>query len=773
MATYQELQEENAALRRQVAALQAQVAPNTLPPQETVPQNDASQWSIFDHMLEGVQILGFDWRYLYLNAEAQRHNHRPNAELLGKVYMDMWPGIQATEVFARIRDCMEERLACQMENEFVFPNGTVRWFELSIQPISQGVFIFSVDITERKGSEAQRSKLMERLDLATRAARMGIWDWDIQKNELVWEEEMYPLYGLRHGEFQGAYEAWLNGLHPDDRTFSNEISAQAVRGEREYDTEFRVLWPDGSVHWLKANGQVFRDEAGRPVRMVGVNYDITERKRMEEGLRRRTEELEQLLNMLPEAIWISEDAECKLIRGNHFANELLGVAEKANVSQSSSASEVRLRQFTQGHELAPDELPMQMAARSGQPQLDIELRLERTGRSVHFLLGGAVPLFDAGGKVRGVVAAFHDITERKHAEERFMKSFASNPVGMDILHLADGRVVEVNQAYLSITGLRRAEIIGKTSVEAGLISDAAQWQHALNSLREKGSLPQCEIEFRRRNGETGYAIVSGETIEIGEERYALVSTNDITARKQAENELRCTLEELKRSNAELEQFAYVASHDLQEPLRAVAGMVSLLQQRYKGKLDARADEYIFHAVDAAGRMQALIADLLAYSRVDRHGKPFEMVDAGECLQVALQNLEIAIGESQASVTWDDLPHVFADCPQLAQLFQNLLGNALKFRGEREPQIHIGVAKMGNTWEFTVCDNGIGIEPQYFERIFLIFQRLHTRREYAGTGIGLALCKKIVERHGGTIWVKSQLGQGSTFHFTLPMRNTPL
>jgi len=213
----------------------------------------------------------------------------------------------------------------------------------------------------------------------------------------------------------------------------------------------------------------------------------------------------------------------------------------------------------------------------------------------------------------------------------------------------------------------------------------------------------------------------------------------------------------------------VASHDLQEPLRAVAGMVQLLQQRYQGKLDERADEYIGHAVDAAMRMQKLINDLLDYSRVGRLGKSFEATDLEKCFKNALANLQLSMQESNAQITHDPLPTLMVDATQITQMLQNLIGNAIKFRGERPLHIHIGAKKIEHTWQFNVSDNGIGIEPQYFERIFLVFQRLHTRRDYPGTGIGLSLCKKIIERHGGKIWVESQPGQGSTFYFTIPER----
>ena len=227
---------------------------------------------------------------------------------------------------------------------------------------------------------------------------------------------------------------------------------------------------------------------------------------------------------------------------------------------------------------------------------------------------------------------------------------------------------------------------------------------------------------------------------------------------------------MAQSNAELAQFAYVASHDLQEPLRAVAGCVQLLQQRYRDQLDGRAHQLIAHAVAGATRMHTLIQDLLAYSQVGTSGASLQPTACAAVLKDVLADLEVSIQESGAVVTAAPLPTVWADPAQLRQVFQNLIGNALKFRGEEPPRIHIGVERQGGEWVLAVGDNGIGIDPQYFERIFQAFQRLHNQRKYAGSGIGLAICKKIVERHGGRIWVTSEPGKGSTFSFTIADRS---
>ncbi|MBI5142177.1 MAG: hypothetical protein HZA20_08320 [Nitrospirae bacterium] len=242
--------------------------------------------------------------------------------------------------------------------------------------------------------------------------------------------------------------------------------------------------------------------------------------------------------------------------------------------------------------------------------------------------------------------------------------------------------------------------------------------------------------------------------------------------RQSETALRKTLTELERSNSELEQFAYIASHDLQEPLRMVSSYVQLIEREYGGKLGGEADEYIGFAVEGATRMQKMINDLLAYSRIETRGRPFEPTDCEEVLRTAIANLKVAIEESGALVSHDPLPTIKADGSQLVQLLQNLVGNSIKFRGNEPPRIHLAAVRRDGDWLFSVSDNGIGIDSRFRERIFLVFQRLHTRRKYPGTGIGLSICKRVVVRHGGEIWVESEPGKGSIFYFTIPDAREP-
>ena len=333
-----------------------------------------------------------------------------------------------------------------------------------------------------------------------------------------------------------------------------------------------------------------------------------------------------------------------------------------------------------------------------------------------------------------------------------------------------GNLTFFNDSVCRIWQYPREELIGLNNRRYMDQESMKKAFEAYNKVYRTGEPDKvCDYAIIRKDGTRRYveASISLRRDSFGKPAGFRGIVRDVTERKEMEEFLRVKTEELARSNRDLEQFAYVASHDLQEPLRMVTSYVQLLARRYNGKLDSDADEFINFAMDGSIRMRKLINDLLTYSRVKTQGKTLDPTDCEAVFNQSLDNLKVAIEENKVLVTHDPLPTVMADSPQLVELFQNLIGNAIKFRGSEPPRIHVSAGRNGSGWIFSVRDNGIGIAPEYFKRIFVVFQRLHSREKYDGTGIGLAICQRIVERHRGRIWVESEVEKGATFYFTLP------
>ncbi|MCB9587571.1 MAG: PAS domain S-box protein [Polyangiaceae bacterium] len=372
---------------------------------------------------------------------------------------------------------------------------------------------------------------------------------------------------------------------------------------------------------------------------------------------------------------------------------------------------------------------------------------------------GLSPLDTPDGKF--TLATITDITERRRAEAKFRLVVEAAPNAM-VLADSKGKITLVNRRTEDLFGYARSELIGQP-LET-LVPTRYRERHP-ELVSEFLKQPQAramgagrDLFGQRKDGSEFPIEIGLNPFESEEGTFTLAAIIDITTRKNKDDEL-------MRSNAELEQFAYVASHDLQEPLRMVATYTELLAKRYSGQLDDKADRYIHYAVDGARRMQQLVSDVLAYSRVGSQGKPLVLVDSGKVCRRVLAVLGVSVVEAQADVVVGELPVVWADEGQLEQLFQNLLGNALKFRSE-EPRIEVSAERVAGEWLFRVADNGIGIDPQFASRVFQMFQRLHGRERYSGSGIGLSIAKRIVERHGGNIWLDSSVAQGTTFCFTL-------
>jgi PAS domain S-box-containing protein len=482
-----------------------------------------------------------------------------------------------------------------------------------------------------------------------------------------------------------------------------------------------------------------------------------------EEIQTLSEEQQTIFDSVPAMIWY-KDTKNNFVRVNRAV--ALSVGKPLEAIEGKSAYEIFPDEAERYYQ---DDLEV---INSGQPKLGILEEMGTAGGEKRWVQTDKIPYRADGGDITGVLLLTVDITERKRAEEALRQSYELLQAIIDntpaLIYVKDleGHITVANRPLGEAIGMDAHGIVGKTSRE--FVSNPKD--------------AEIHMENDRRVIETGQAITVEESslghvflsvkFPLRDARGRIFATGgvstDITERKRAEEALRQTAEELTRSNKDLAQFAAVASHDLQEPLRTVTGFVQLLQQKYRNQLDAEADSFIEYAVDGTKRMETLIRDLLAYSRVGTRGMELAPTDATRALRQALDNLRGSIQETGAEITNCELPTVRADASQLTQLFQNLLGNALKFRSEAPPKIHVDARREGNDWRFSVSDNGIGIDPQFQDHIFEVFRRLHTQRKYAGTGIGLAICKKIVDRHGGRIWVESEPAHGATFHFTLPI-----
>ena len=622
------------------------------------------------------------------------------------------------------------------------------------------------EITKRRRAEEEIRKEWDKAQKYLDIAGVMIVAIDVDQEITLVNKKCCEVLDCGEQEIIG--KNWFDTFIPE--RLRDEVKAvfeKLMAGNIESVESFEnpVLTRRGEERLIAWHNTILRDEAGNIRGTLSSGEDITEHK----GAEKRLSLLASIVDSSDDAI-IGKTMDGIIVSWNRGAQKIYGY----------SADEVRGKSISI---LVPQGRPNEFSQfleriRHGQRIEHHEtIHVRKDGTKICASLTIS-PIKDATGKIIGASTIAWDITEQKrieialHESEARFRSITQSATDAIISADSDDNIISWNKGAQTIFGYTEEEALGKSLII--IIPERYRDAHKkglerVNSTGETQIIGKTvELVGMRKDSSEFPLELSLSTWKIGIRRLYSGIIKDVTERKRADEKLKQTLAEVERSNKDLEQFAYAASHDLQEPLRTVSNFTQLLAKRYKGELDAKADQFIGFIVDGATRMQEMIENLLAYSRVSTRAKPFELTDCETVFDQALINVKMAIEESDALVTHDPLPTVMADASQMVQLFQNLLSNAIKFRKEK-PRITVSAAQKRNEWLFSVKDNGIGIAPEFMEHIFKMFQREHASAEYPGTGVGLAICKKIVERHGGRIWVESQTGKGSTFYFTIPVR----
>ena len=632
-----------------------------------------------------------------------------------------------------------------------------------------GLMGITRDITERKRAEELIHAKEQELRSIFESMSDCLVITDEQLHIVTVNDSTSQLTGFTKEELigQNAFD-WLD-KDEIDRAI-NSLDNRRATGTSMGKEDFKVRVKDGSLRDVNITISNLNDSSGKFKGFVAVIRDVTERKKIDEALRASESRLKAIYASMPDALVIT-DKNLIMIDCNDMALKLGGGYSRDQIIGHLGTDIMH----EDDRQRAIDELTKRLMGQESPARQDY--RIKTLDGSIRYTELSIATLKDDKEEILGFVAVLRDTTERRKMEEAISEGhkllsaiFASLADGIVVVD-KDIKFVQWNQAALDITGIKAEEIAGKSGIEFVIPEDRPRLMEELGKqLTGTASTRQSyRVQF---GGELKYIELSISELkdDAGNLKGFVAALRDVTARNAMERELKKALDDLQRSNKELEQFAYIASHDLQEPLRMVSSYTQLLSKRYTGKLDTNADEFIAYAVDGADRMQKMINDLLTFSRVNTRGKDFEPVNLEKAFTDAIDNLKLAIEDNKATITHDPLPRVLADASQMIRLFQNLIGNALKFHGAETPVIHVGCKDGEFDYTISIKDNGIGIDNQYFNRLFVIFQRLHTRDQYTGTGIGLAVCKRTVERHGGKIWVESEgAGKGTTFLFTIPKK----
>lgn len=736
-----------------------------------------------------VYSTNYKGNFTFINPICEKLTGFTEKEILGKNFLDLIEPGWKEKVQKFYKNQFDSKTN---ETTFLFPiitkSGEKKWVEQIVTQQKDGDKIIghqaiARDVTQRIKSEEELKQKSDALVLFNKelkdseqqtqslfnSAPDAVIVINNESGIIKWNHKAEILFGWDASEVLGRplfeyiiperyREAHKNGmkhylLTGEGPVLNKEIEIEAVNKKG---IEFSVLLSISPV------------EIKEKKLFIGFVRDITEKKKNLAALAVSENFLSTIIESIPNMIFVKDAKDLKFVKFNKAGEDLLGYSRKELMGKTDydffTKNEADL--FTNNDRKVLD---------SGATIEIKEEQIKTKNKGERILETKKIPIVDSKGKPIYLLGISNDITERKKAEDQLHQIVESSPTAL-VLVDKEGKMILVNSQTEKLFGYNRKELIGQ-KVEM-LIPKRFGEKHVeyrdeyFNNPKPRLMGTGRYLTGLRKNGTEISLEIGISPISTNQGIHVLATIIDISNLKKAEEEIKRKSEELARSNVELEQFAYVASHDLQEPLRMVTSYLQLLEKRYKDKLDKDATEFINYAVDGSSRMRTLILSLLDYSRINRV-KSFEDIDVKELLKEVLNDLANQIKENNVTIKLEALPSIFGDRVLISQLFQNLISNAIKFKGEKNPEIVISGKKEGNEFLFSVKDNGIGIQKEYASKLFTIFQRLNTKENYPGTGIGLAICKKIVEKHSGKIWFESEFGKGSTFYFTLKEKEEKL
>jgi len=742
--------------------------------------------SLIENIPDAVFFKDDQCRFLRVNpAMAADAGFALPEEMTGLTDADVWGNNLAVEALADEHQIMETgKPIIGKEEEIVRKSDSrKRWVLATKMPLRDadgmivGTFGLARDITNLKEAEQQLTQSKERFELAVRGTNDGLWDWHVQSNKVWYAPRFRELLGYSKGDdFPDQLNSFTDRLHRDDRHRVLKSLNDHLRSRSPHDEEYRLLTQYAGYRWFRGRGQATWDETGEPIRMAGSIQDVHERRLTQDTLASTKLKLQQALIGGNVGMWdwnietndLEVSPELMHQIGGDMSNPWTSFDdwERAVHSDDLPLAQKKVWDYIEGRT----------------DKYKVSFRLRTVSGGYRWILSRGMLFRNEAGQPGRFIGVHVDITELRETQQALAESEARfrgifNQTFQFIgLMSPDGTLVDANRASLHGAGIDASEVLGRKFWDTIWWTHSPEQQERLRQAVRKaaaGEFDRFEATHLSPDGSIIYIDFSLKPVlnDAGEVLYLIPEGRDVSELKQYEEQLKLRTLALEQSNQELEQFAYIASHDLQEPLRTIVGFCQLLELDHKASLDETGKKYLNMVVDGGKRMQSLINDLLEYSRVARRGRAFKLQSVGTAVEEACALLHSAIDEAGATIDVSELPELAIDLGQMVRVFQNLIGNAVKYREKQAPHVRIWAEPAGSNWNIYVADNGIGIAREFAEQVFIIFKRLHTREEYSGTGIGLAICRRIIERHGGRIqlvYADGSATSGSVFKITLPI-----